>query len=132
MAKKTKTTETIEEDVPTPAPVKEEKKEPEKTEPVKPEPVKAELVKPVEPKKDDDDVAFVKSEYQKQLIANLDADTLKLFVAECEGKSLKEKAVWVAAHKQEAPKPDPKKQLPLGGTKGGRLYEINDISKFFM
>ena len=104
--------------------------QPKAAEPKKDEP-KAEPAKSGPEPRTDDDIAFVKAEFQKRLLADLDADTLRAFLSECEGKGLKAKAEWIEAHKKAAPKPDPTKKLPAGGAAPSRLYERNDVSNYF-
>lgn len=67
---------------------------------------------------DDDDISFIKQTLAKQMIDSLDVDTLKKFVVECEGKSLKFKAAWIEKNKPAAV-PDPSKSLAKGAP-GGR------------
>jgi hypothetical protein len=99
---------------------KNEKKEPEKKPDVKPE-TKAEAPKVEAPKvDDDDDISYIKQTLAKQMIDALDVDTLKKFIVECEGKSLKAKAEWISKNKPVA-SPDPAKGLPKGAAGGKPL-----------
>lgn len=68
----------------------------------------------------DDDMAFLKAVFQKQMIDSLDVDTLKKFVVECEGKSLKQKAEWIEKNKP-AQQPDASKGLAKGPPGGKPL-----------
>lgn len=69
---------------------------------------------------DDDDISFIKQTLAKQMIDSLDIDTLKKFVVECEGKSLKYKAQWIEKNKT-IPAPDPSKGLAKGPPNGKPL-----------
>ena len=81
-------------------------------------PKKPEVVAPKIDKAEDDDIAFLKGVFQKQMIDSLDIETLKRFTVECEGKNLKTKAEWISKNKPISA-PDPSKGLPKGPS-GGR------------
>lgn len=133
MAKKTtKVTETVTEE-PVEPKVAEPAAKPDEEEPVVPkteEPKKPEEKRAEEPKKpeakveikadDDDDISYIKQTLAKQMIDSLDVDTLKKFVVECEGKSLKTKAAWIEKNKP-VPAPDPSNGLAKGPAGGKPL-----------
>jgi hypothetical protein len=142
MAKKAKAKEEVEdviEEEPKEEPKKEVseiivQKEEELVESKKDEP-KKEVVKAEKPASiplavsDDDDITYVKQMFQKQMIDSLDVDTLKKFVVECEGKSLKQKAEWIVKNKP-VPSPDPSKSLPKGAPGGKSLGRYDPGYKF--
>ena len=76
----------------------------------------------------DDDISFVLNEFKKQLIAKIDPSIKDQFWLENEGKSLKQKAAWLAAH-PVTPKPDPQKGLGKGPAGGDHGFSCIEYSK---
>lgn len=77
-------------------------------------------VPPVTPAQTDENMAFMLAMFQKQMIESLDITTIKRFIVECDGMTLKEKAIWVEKNKP-APSPDPDKALGKGPPGGAAI-----------
>ena len=75
----------------------------------------------------DDDMAYAIQVMKEQLIKSVDPSLKDKFWAENEGKSLKQKAAWIAANKVIAA-PDPAKGLPKGPAGGEKPFSVVDFS----
>lgn len=82
---------------------------------------------PIAPVVPDDDMLYAIQIARDQLIKSVDPSLKDRFWAENEGKSLKQKAAWIATNKVIAA-PNPEKGLPKGPPGGEKPFSVVDFS----